>query len=252
VVRRFARYTPVCVIFVLAACVAGGDVSKPVPSAFYPAPETPERMVVMLPGIGDSLKDLEDRHVAAVIQRIWPHADVVLTGLTFAFYKQGHAAQRLQDDVIARYPRQSHDLWLAGISLGGMGALLYDRRYPDRAKGMLLLSPYLGEPDTMNEIRAAGGLARWNPGPRETLNKNNFSQQLWRYIKGLAKRPARANTMWLAYGSHDRMRHADNMLAPQLPPGHTIVLPGHHNWKLWLRSLPALLKRAKPGSETSP
>jgi pimeloyl-ACP methyl ester carboxylesterase len=190
--------------------------------------------------------------VAAVIQRVWPHANVVLTGLTFPFYKQGHAAQRLEDDVIARYSRRSRDLWLVGISLGGMGALLYDRRYPGRAKGMLLLSPYLGEPGTLNAIRSAGGLERWNPGPREMLNKNNFSRQLWRYIKRLDQRPARADTMWLAYGDHDRVRDADQMLAPQLPAGHTIVLPGHHNWKLWLRTLPALLERAKPGLRASP
>jgi hypothetical protein len=58
VVRRLARCTPLCVVFLLAACVAGGNVGKPVPSAFYPAPETPERLVGM-------------RRVSATALRIW-------------------------------------------------------------------------------------------------------------------------------------------------------------------------------------
>lgn len=234
----------------LAGCAAGGDITRPVPSAFYPAPLTADRTVVMLPGIADDLQALQKRRVAALIQKSWPHADVVLTGLTLPFYEQGRAAQRLHDEVIARYRRKGQPLWLAGISLGGMGVLLYDRQYPGEAAGMLLLSPYLGDTAIHEQIRAAGGLAHWNPGPPQQLTADNFQHELWRYLKNWRNRPQRTRTIWLTYGADGKFRKPIEMIAPMLPPDHVIMLPGKHNWDFWSRAFPVLLERAGDASGT--
>lgn len=233
----------------LASCAAGGDITKPVPSAFYPAPLKAERTVVMLPGIADDLAALQKRQVAALIQKSWPHADVVLAGLTLPFYKQGRAAQRLHDEVIARYRKKQQPLWLAGISLGGMGVLLYDRQYPGDAAGMLLMSPYLGDDAIHQQIRAAGGLAQWNPGPEQSINADNFQHELWRYLKHWRDRPQRTDTVWLAYGADEPFRKPIEMITPMLRPDHVIMLPGKHDWDLWSRAFPALLQRAGSASE---
>lgn len=232
------------ILLVLTSCAASGDISKPIPAAFYPAPQESRRTVVMLPGIADGLQALQDRDVAALIQKTWPHADVVLTGLTLPFYKQGKAAQRLHDEVIQRYRKKDLPLWLAGISLGGMGALLYDRQYPTDAAGLLLMSPYLGDDDIREQIRASGGLAQWNPGPVQEINANNFQHELWAHLKNWRKHPQRTRSVWLAYGADEKFRRPDEMLVPLLPPGHAIMLPGKHNWDLWKQAFPALLKRA--------
>ncbi|MGH8273296.1 MAG: alpha/beta hydrolase-fold protein [Gammaproteobacteria bacterium] len=243
-IHRLLKLAPLALILPwLAGCAAGGDVSKPIPSAFYPAPQKARLTVVMLPGIDDGLKALENRHVAALIQKNWPHADVVLTGLTLPFYKQGRAAQRLHDEVIARYRKKGQPVWLAGISLGGLGVLLYGRQYPGDTAGMLLMSPYLGGDAIRKKIQAAGGLAQWNPGPRQHINADNFRHELWRYLKSWRNRPQRTRTVWLAYGTNDRFRKSIALLTPMLPPGHVIELPGSHNWNLWNRAFTALLKR---------
>lgn len=234
-------------LLLLGGCVAGGDISKPIPSAFYPAPQNAHRTVVMLPGIADDLAALQKRRVAALIQQQWPDADVVLTGLTLPFYKQGRPAQRLHDEIVQRYKKDGQPLWLAGISLGGMGVLLYDRQYPGDAAGMLLMSPYLGEDDIREEIRAAGGLAQWNPGPAQKINADNFQKELWRSLRSWSSRPQRTRSVWLAFGADEKFRKPDEMLSPLLPPDHVIMLPGKHNWDLWQRALPALLKRASKG-----
>lgn len=228
----------------LTSCAAGGDITKPIPSVFYPAPQQAQRTVVMLPGIADNLEALQKRHVASLIQKSWPDADVVLTGLTLPFYKQGRTAQRLHDEVITRYRKPGQSLWLAGISLGGMGALLYDRQFPDDAAGMLLMSPYLGDNAIRERIRDAGGLAHWNAGPRQQIDSDNFQHQLWRYLQQWRNRPQRTNTVWLAYGADERFRKPIELITPMLSPDHVIMLPGRHNWKLWNRAFPALMKRA--------
>lgn len=231
---------------VLGGCYASGNVAKPIPVARYFAPQPPaRRLVVMLPGRGDSLAGLQRHRVAQIIQRQWPHADVILTGLTLPFYRQGRAPQRLHDEVIApALARDKRTLWLAGVSLGGMGALLYDRAYPGQAHGLLLLSPYLGDAAIHRKIRAAGGLRAWQPGPPQPMTPDTFQHELWRSIRRWRHRPERTCTVWVAYGASERFRKPIELMTPLLPPDHVLMLPGHHNWTLWTPALEALLERA--------
>lgn len=233
----------------LGGCIAGGDVRQPIPQERVPAPQPAHRLVVVLPGRGDSLASLQRRGVAQLIQRAWPDADVLLTGLTMPYYIKGVAIRRLHDEVIVPAQRQGHrQLWLAGISLGGMGALLYDRDYPGQAHGLLLMSPYLGDKAIHHEIRAAGGLARWNPGPPQPIGPDTFQRELWRYLQHWSLDPARTDTVWLAYGEQERFRRPIELMSPQLPAGHVLMLPGRHNWSLWQPALLRLLQASAPAA----
>jgi len=230
----------------LAACSAGGDITRPIPTRWVSATQTPHRLVVMLPGRGDDLQSLGKRGIAQTIHRHWPDADVVLTGLTMPFYREGRAAQRLHNEVLAVARRRHYDqVWLIGISLGGMGALLYDRAYPGEIDGMLLISPYLGDEAIYREIQAAGGLDRWQPGPVQALSEANYQRELWRYVQGWSGNPGRTASIWVAYGDRERFRDRIALLAGQLPPGHAFELPGHHNWTLWQPAAATLLEHAR-------
>jgi pimeloyl-ACP methyl ester carboxylesterase len=233
----------------LGGCAARGDATRPIPSALVHAPQRAQRVVVMLPGRGDDLAGLQQQGVAQIIQRAWPDADVILTGLTMPYYTAGVATRRLHDEVIA--PLKAHgyrQVWLAGISLGGMGTLLYDRAYPGQLDGMLLLSPYLGDRAIQQEIRDAGGLAAWQPGPVQPLGPDTFQRELWRYLKHWSADPARTQTTWLAYGADERFRAAIELMSPQLPRTHVLMLPGQHNWKLWKPAMRRVLQLAAPAA----
>ena len=236
-------------LLALAGCAANGDVTRPVPTTFVAAPQPAHRLVVMLPGRGDSLQSLTDNGIARIIQQSWPDADVLLTGLTMPFYQQGGVAKRLHDEVIEPARRPAYrQVWLAGISLGGLGALMYDRAYPDEIDGLLLLSPYLGENAIHEQIRQAGGLAGWQSGPPQTLGPGTFQQELWRSLKGWSQRPQRTQSTWLAYGDKERFRESIELMSPLLPAYHVVMLPGKHNWKLWKPAMRALLERAGSAS----
>lgn len=237
----------------LAACSTGGDVTRPIPTRFVASAQPAHRLVVMLPGRGDDMDSLVRRDVAQIIRSQWPDADVVLTGLTMPFYRQGLAVQRLHDEVLLPAEARHYDeVWLAGISLGGLGALMYDRAYPGQIDGMLLISPYLGDRPLYREIEAAGGLDRWQAGPERTLTQENYQRELWRYIQRWSERPGHTRPVWLAYGDKERFRDRIGLLAAQLPPDHVLRLRGHHNWTLWKPALRMLLERAGTAQPTAP
>lgn len=215
---------------------AGG----PIPVTRVPASQHTDNppLVIVLPGIGDYLRDLENCGVVAAIQRAWPSADVLLAGLTLRYYLQGDAAQRLHTDVIlpAR-ARGSRQIWLAGASMGGMGALLYARYHPAEVKGLVLFAPYLGHTNLVKSIAASGGVRQWNPGPVPTsVTPENYQTELWRVVHGWALQPETAQHVWLAIGSHDRLLPSARLLAPVLPSGQFLELPGGHSWKTWNRA----------------
>lgn len=231
-------------LLALLGCAAGGDVSKPVPATFIAAPQPAYRLVVMLPGRGDSLQRLTDIGIAGIIQQSWPDADVLLTGLTMPFYRQGKAVQRLHDEVIEPSRRKGYQqVWLAGISLGGMGALLYDSEYPDQIDGLLLLSPYLGEDAIQQSIRQAGGLAAWKAGPARAIGSDTFQHELWRSMQSWPQRPQRTGSTWIAYGTEEPFRQPIELMTPLLPADHVIMMPGKHNWRLWKPAMRTLLER---------
>lgn len=231
----------------LTSCYPVGNPEHPIPTALVPADGHAQRLVVILPGRGDDLASLSKRGMAKIIQQAWPHTDVELTGLTMGYYTAGNAIQRLHDEVIEPARQRGYkQVWLLGISLGGLGTLLYDRQYPDQVDGMILLSPYLGEDAIHKQIVASGGLAHWRPLSTAANSDDNWQLkqvQLWTFLHSWTTHPSRVDHVWLGYGDHDRLRGGIDLLAPTLPQNHVLLLPGGHNWKVWKPATRELLRK---------
>lgn len=234
----------------IGGCVAGGNVREPIPTAFFAANQSPHRLVVVLPGRGDDLASLQRTGIARIIQNAWPDADVVLTGLTMPFYRQGRAVTRLHDEVIAPASTSGNrKVWLLGISLGGMGALLYEHDFPGQVEGILLLSPYLGDTSIQDQVRAAGGLNKWNSGPLQPLSPDTFQHEIWTTLKSISETPNRENAIWLAYGENEPFRTSIELMSPILPDENVVMLPGRHNWTLWTTAVDKLTERISRSME---
>jgi hypothetical protein len=233
--RLFSWSSVVLWAGMLFGCFPRGDPSKPIPTFLIEAPQKAQRLVVVLPGRGDDLNDLRKSGIAQAVQSAWPDADVVLTGLALGYYMEGQAERRLHDEVIVPARRRGYSqVWLVGASLGGMGALMYDRAYPNQVSGMVLLAPYLGEKPICSEIAAAGGVAAWQPPPQPAaITADNFQQELWRHLQTWSRHPEAARNVWLAYGNSDRLRESMPLLASLLPPAHVLVREGGHEWEVW-------------------
>jgi hypothetical protein len=246
--RTFLLLVP---IGLLSACYPIGNATRPIPTALVPAPQQAHRLVIFLPGRGDDLEGLKKSGIAQIIQHEWPDADVELAALTMAYYLDGHATKRLHDEVVVPAMKYGYQqIWLAGTSLGGMGALTYDRDYPGDVYGMILLAPYLGDSTVPKEITAAGGLTQWNPGPPEALNPQTWQRELWRYLKTWSDDPGKTRHVWLGYGDSDRLRKDIELMSPTLRSSHILMVPGGHDWKVWKVAAPQLLQDASRDEAT--
>ena len=76
---------------------------------------------------------------------------------------------------------------------------------------MVLFAPFLGDKALLEEIRSAGGVQRWQPGPLPPqVDSTNYQRQVWKFIR---EQPALAGRVWLACGSDDYLLSGARLLA---------------------------------------
>lgn len=236
--RTLLSIVCIAVSLLLTACLPGGRTQTKIPFEKVEAtrPDANRILVVVLPGRGDDVANLNKSGIAQSIQSAMPEADVVLAGVTFAYYMEGRMPQRLHEEIMqpAR-GRGYREIWLVGASMGGMGALMYDRAYPGDAAGLVLLAPYLGSRKVLEQINDAGGLPAWNAGPvPPAIDGDNYDRELWRYLKTWPnENHARSKQVWLGYGNKDRLAAAMPPLKQLLEPEHVFIREGGHAWVVW-------------------
>ncbi|KAB7624187.1 alpha/beta fold hydrolase [Alkalilimnicola sp. S0819] len=200
-----------------------------------PAPH-PRALIVFLPGVDDRAEDFDRHGFLLLAGRFGLRADVVMADAHLAYYTERTLVRRLEQDVIgpARAAGYRH-IWLVGISMGGLGSLLYAREHPEQVDGIVALAPFLGREDW---LEAADG--RGSPG--EQLGYG-FEPGLWRWLQGYARGAPRQPRLILAYGTEDRYALGHRLLGELLPARQIIRRPGKHRWPTWIRLWEAVLAR---------
>ncbi len=218
----------------------------PIATIRYSSSSTPAKeLLVLLPGRGDRARSFADAGVVDIIKRASPALDVVAVDATVGYYIHRNLRERLDLDVIepAR-SRGYRSIWVAGISMGGLGSLLYAQQYPRAIAGVLLVAPFLGDEDVIAEIERAGGLALWKPP--STIDPEDYQRDLWRWLKSCVTKPGTCPRILLGFGSGDRFVRAHRLLAAVLPPDQVVEVPGEHAWEPWRLLFTALVPRMDP------
>lgn len=235
------RRSPFLPTALLAAFLAACATPRvPLATVPFPGPSPSRILVVLLPGRGSTASSYEDEGFVAAARRAGVRADLLGVEAHLGYYRQGSVARRLHEDVVApALARGYGQVWLVGISLGGTGALWYDVDYPGEADGVVAFAPFLGAADLGQEIAAAGGLARWEPGEVAPGSDLRF---LWKGLRGYEDPGRTRNRVYLAYGLGDDFAPLDGLLAAALPPDQVVTTPGAHDWDTWRRLWEALLR----------
>jgi hypothetical protein len=199
----------------------------------------PDTLLVFLPGRYDRPKDLVDKGFVQAVRERGVDADILIPDLHFGYYIKRTAVDRLHEDVIRPAREKGYRrIWLVGISVGGLGALLYPQMQPGMVDELVLIAPYLGESRIHQEIVRAGGLKAWEPGQ---WTAEDYERTLWDWLRRHGGRPD--PVISLGYGRSDSFAMSNRLLAAVLPDNRVTSVPGGHEWAPWLQIWETVLDR---------
>jgi len=177
---------------------------------FDAAADPTDRLLIMLPAAkAEPEQFLEHGFIEALRERNLP-LDVLLVDAHSDYYLDGDIVDRLDTEVVRPMAAKGYqELWLAGISLGGLGCVAYACRTEARLAGLLLLAPFLGVRGADREPEMLALIARCQTGERRLPN------------------------IFLGYGAQDRYATASQRLAQLIPAENTVTIDGGHDWPTW-------------------
>lgn len=201
-------------------------------------------LVVFLPGVGDTATDFEEKGFVDSIRGRGLSVDLISAQATYSYYAQGTVVERLGEDVFQpAKAKRYRETWLIGLSMGGLGTLMYSHDHPREITGVLALAPFLGVHPVAAKIRAEGGLAKWKaPEKVEVKDEDTTILELWRWLQALTTGKERGPKLYLGWGTEDALVSESNeVLATALPMKRKFPVPGGHKWTAWKQALDQFL-----------
>lgn len=207
--------------------------STPTPVPTLAAGQTKgSELIVFLPGRWSKVSEFEQEGFFEIARKHWPEARLVAADLHIGYYKNQSMARRLHEDVILPARRSGvKNVRLVGVSMGGLGALIYDAEYPGQADELILLSPFVGEDEALREIEASGDLMKWRPAPPAA---RDFSRKLWLELREKRLVKGDATKVLLGCGTEDKLAASNRLFAKEfLKLDEQLWIPGDHDWPTW-------------------
>ena len=230
--RALAGPLSVSTVLALAwmACTPAVRAPVPVLELGSPAPES-SCVVLFLPGRRSRAEDFRRHGFGEIARQAGIEARLVAADAHLGYYRERVLVERIRHDLVSPARRRGvARLWVVGVSLGGVGALLLDRELETELEGLVLLAPYLGEEEILDAVEAAGGPREWRPGEEE--DGEEVGRRIWRGLRRLLAADA---PLWLGYGRDDRMARGHRLLAAALPQDRVVAVEGGHDWDAWTR-----------------
>jgi pimeloyl-ACP methyl ester carboxylesterase len=217
----------------------------PLPSTAYSAQSSDQarrEVLVLLPGRGDHASAYAEQGIIALAQQTDPQLELVAADATLGYYIHRNLIPRLMDDVIApARSRGYRTVALGGISMGGLGALLFAQHHAEVLSAVIVVAPFLGDDDLLDEIERAGGVGSWSPPPK--IDPEDYQRSLWAWLKSCVEKRAVCPPIFLGFGTDDRFLRGERLLAAVLPAHQVATVPGGHEWEPWRKLFALLLPR---------
>jgi len=228
----------------LSGCASPREVRTPLEQLVLPAVpgQRADTLIVFLPGSMEVPLDIVQQGFVAQVRQRQIDADVVVVDSHIGYFRRMAIIERLREDVVVPARAQGYrQIWLAGISLGGFGSLLYAMRHPQDITGMIAIAPYVAPTALLQEVNEAGGLVHWR-APASTAG-GDVGRQLLAWLQTYDREPGRP-VLYMGYGDSDRLQPGAPLMAGILPVHQLLDAPGGHDWPPWRQIWGEALDRA--------
>lgn len=212
-------------------CALAPPTRTPIPSEVLQEAASSGCVAVLLPGRWDRMDAFRQAGFDARVQEAGVDLGLVAVDAHIGYYREESLARRLEEDVIEPgRARGARRIWLVGTSLGAVGSLVYLESHPGEIEGVVLIAPYLGEEEVLEEVRGAGSLQQWRP-PRP-LADGDYQRRIWLILRRVTA-PASPTAVLLAFGTGDDFAPGHRLLARELPASRVFRRDGGHDWSTW-------------------
>ena len=228
----------------LPGCLAPPEPVEPMPAIWKQAdPSGPqETLFVFLPGRFDAPEDFLDHGFWRQMRETGIPADAVFTDAHLGYYYRQSLVERLSNDILQPARNMGYrNIWVVGISLGGLGAVLFDADAPGWWDGMVLIAPFPGDnPSVLEAVRRSPSIANAELPPE--FPDDDYTAKFWHWFQDFQANPQ--GPLFLAIGNDDRLYSEQVLIARDLSPDRVLEVEGNHSWpvweELWTRLLPGL------------
>jgi pimeloyl-ACP methyl ester carboxylesterase len=185
-------------------------------------------LLVLMPGRGDKASMFAEHGFVDDLRAAGMAVDVVAVDAHIGYYMKENLLERMRVDVLEPARKQYEQIWMVGVSMGGLGSLIVASRLPGAVDRLILLSPYLGPSSLIRDIEAAGGPARWTP-----TDPNDPYQRIWEWLRRYREPGAPMPFMTLGFARTESLAPGHRLLAQMLPADRVFESDGGHNWVTW-------------------
>ena len=193
-----------------------------------------DTLLVLLPPALASIDDFYTQGFVEAVRQRQLSMDLLLADISGQQVLDRTVVVDLHEHVVKpAWSNGYRTIWLTGISLGAFSALHYAARHADLLAGLYLLSPYPGTGDVLNEICAAGGVARWNVQRTTHVDDPTNERAWWHWLAEQADLGAWTTKVHFGSGSDDRFLRGQTLISDLLPQDCIHRIPGAHQWTTW-------------------
>lgn len=229
----------------LNACAINSDVNDPVDLVWDKSDVKTDSLIIFLPGLFQAAELFKKERFFLLARQAGIKADMVAASIHLDHLLEGKVIERLEKDIFNYAKEKKYkNIWMAGVSLGGLNSLLFYKKYSKQICGVVVLAPYLAGKSLAEEITNAGGIRKWFSGPEKEKSSGEREileqHRLWMWIKN-QNRENKLGNIYLGIGKKDIYFEANNILADILRKENVTIVEGKHDLdtarEIWKKQL---------------
>ena len=188
-----------------------------------------KNLFIFMRGLGGSNQSFADAGMVDEVKNRNIPFDIIAPNAHFAYYSERTLIERLHNDVVLPAVNQGYtNIWLVGVSMGGLGSMLYLKEHPEYIDGVYLIAPFLCYDQILDEIIAAGGVRQWDPGSYDP--DEDWQRMFWDWIKDEIT-DKRTIPIFHGFGRSDEYNKGQNLFTTVIPSNRVIIIEGGHDIK---------------------